>query len=177
MDLSLPSVYLLGLVGLLAVLSVFVGSQLLKVRRDEAALHTLQKETGNGSNDPVKLYELGSVQLRKRLFHQAADSLRRASRCADSEPAEGQALIHNALGYALAAQQKYAEAVTHYHKAIRMKPDYVVAFNNLGFAQERQQQRDAAVETYGRILSLDAGNRTARRRLQLLQQQSVGGKT
>ena len=176
MDLSLPSIYLLGLVGLLAVLSVFVGSQLWKVRRDEAALHTLQRETGNGSNDPVKLYELGSVQLRKRLFHQAAESLGRASRCAGSEPPEGRALIHNALCYALAAQQKYPEAVTQYRKAISIRPDYLVALNNLGFAQERQQQRDAAVETYGRILALDAGNKTARRRLQLLQQQPVGGK-
>ena len=176
MDLSLPSVYLVGLVGLLAVLSLFVGIQIRKVRRDESSLRTLQEETSNGSKDPVKLYELGSVQLRKRLFIQAAESLRKASRCADGEPVEGRALICNALGYALAAQQKYPEAIVQYQKALKVKPDYLVALNNLGYALERQQQREAAAEVYGKTLELDAGNTTARRRLQRLQKSPPPGR-
>jgi hypothetical protein len=47
--------------------------------------------------------ELGSVQLRKRLYAEAATSLKLALKGADGEPAEAQALIQNALGFALAA--------------------------------------------------------------------------
>ena len=48
------------------------------------------------------LYELASVQLRKRLYGQAIDNLKLASKRSAAEPPEAQALIENALGFALA---------------------------------------------------------------------------
>ena len=39
----LPQTYLLGLVGLLAIVAVVVGRQFLRVRRDEARLIELEK--------------------------------------------------------------------------------------------------------------------------------------
>ena len=169
MNSPLPSLYLVGLVGLLAILAVVIGVQVWKVRRDEATLQRLQQQLGDGKGDPVKLYELGSVQLRKRLFPQAAATLGKAAQGAGQEPLEGQALIHNALGYALAAQKQYDQAIRHYRKALEAKPDYPVALNNLGHALERRQQRQEAAKAYARTLALDAGNAIAKRCLQRLE--------
>lgn len=169
MDSPLPSLYLVGLVVLLAIISIVVGIQAWKVRRDEATLQRLQQQLSDGKADPVKLYELGSVQLRKRLFPQAVATLGKAARKAGQEPSEGQALIHNALGYALAAQKKYSEATRHYRKALEAKPDYPVALNNLGHVLERQQQQKEAAEAYGQTLALDTGNAIAKRRLKRLE--------
>ena len=169
MDSPLPSLYLAGLVILLAILSVVIGMQMWKVRRDEATLQRLQQQTRDGKADPAKLYELGSVQLRKRLFPQAVTTLSKAVKRAGQEPPEGRALIHNALGYALAAQKQYTEAIRHYRKALDAKPDYPVALNNLGHALERQQQQKEAAKAYAQTLAMDSGNAIAKRRLQRLE--------
>ncbi len=171
MDSPLPSLYLVGLVGLLAILSVVIGIQAWKVRRDEATLQRLQQQNRDSKANSVVLYELGSVQLRKRLFPQAVTTLGKAAKRAgqEQEPPEGRALIHNALGYALAAQKQYTEAIRHYRKALEAKPDYPVALNNLGHALERQQQQKEAAKAYAQTLALDAGNAIAKRRLQRLE--------
>ena len=170
MDSSLPSLYLVGLVVLLTILSVVIGIQAWKVQRDEATLQRLQRDIGDQkAADAVKLYELGSVQLRKRLFPQAATTLGKAAQKAGQEPPEGQALIYNALGYALAAQKKHTEAIRHYRRALAAKPDYPVALNNLGHALEQQQERQEAAKVYTKTLALDADNAIAKRRLQRLE--------
>jgi tetratricopeptide (TPR) repeat protein len=81
----------------------------------------------------VGLYELASVQLRKRLYGQAVDNLKLALRKAQAEkaPDEARALIENAYGFALAAESKFPEAIRHYRSALQIKPDYPVALNNL----------------------------------------------
>ena len=52
--------------------------------------------------------------------------------------------------------------------ALEAKPDYPVALNNLAFALEKQLKQDEAKETYEKVLALDSGNKTARKRLKLL---------
>ena len=99
----LPQTYLLGLVGLLAIVAVVVGRQFFRVRRDEARLIELEKSDTASSRQASDLYELGSVQLRKRLYPQAAATLKQALKRLSGEPDEARALIENALGFALAA--------------------------------------------------------------------------
>jgi len=173
----LPQLYLLGLIGLLGGASFFVGRQILRVRRDEQALSRLGggRATDGAPQEAAGLYELASVQLRKRLYGQASDTLRRALKQADAEqvPAEARALIENAMGFALAAQGKYATAIRHYRAALRAKADYPVALNNLAFALEKQAKPDEARTLYEQVLSLEDGNRTARKRLRLLERRSV----
>ena len=168
MDFTLPQAYLGGLLVLLSIAAVVVGRQILRVRRDEAALARLETETRQGARSAADLYELGSVQLRKRLYNQAADTLKQASKRSSEEPAEAQALIENALGFALAAQNNYGGAIRHYRAALRAKADYPVALNNLAFALEKQQKADEARATYEKVLELDSSNSTAQKRLKRL---------
>ena len=160
--------YLIGLIGLLAIVAVIVGSQVFKAQRDERALIRLEKSGAGSSKEASKLYELASVQLRKRLYPQAIASLRKALKQLTGEPDEAKALIENALGFALAAQTDYSSAVSHYQSALKAKADYPVALNNLAFAKERLEQDAEAYELYQKVLSLDPKNKTARKNLKRL---------
>lgn len=172
MDTLLPQAYLIGLIVLLGGASILIGLQIVRVRRDEAALARLEGQTRTQGQDPDTLYELGSVQLRKRLYSQAADSLKLALKRSDKEPAEARALIQNALGFSLAAQGNYASAVKHYKGALQAKSDYPVALNNFGFALEKLGRPDEAREAYHKALDLDPANRTASKRLKLLERRN-----
>jgi tetratricopeptide (TPR) repeat protein len=168
MDFSLPQAYLGGLLILLSGAAVVVGRQILRVRRDESALARLESLQRGGDQSVADLYELGSVQLRKRLYNQATETLKRAAKRSADEPAEARALIENALGFSLAAQGNYSAAIRHYRSALQAKADYPVALNNMAFALEKQQKGDEAKATYQKVLELDSGNRTAQKRLKRL---------
>lgn len=175
MDTLLPQAYLIGLVVLLGGAAVVVARQIWMVRQDEVTLARLERQ-GDGastseSGDAASLYELGSVQLRKRLFGQAVESLTEAQQRATAEeaPAEALALIENALGFALAAQNNYKAALKHYRAALKAKPDYPVALNNLAYALEKVQDPEQARATYQKVLELDGANRTALKRLSRLE--------
>ena len=75
MNALLPQTYLLGLIGLLAIVAVVGGRQFLRVRRDEQSLLKMEQEKVASSKDAGALYELASVQLRKRLYPQAIVTL------------------------------------------------------------------------------------------------------
>ncbi|MFQ6539482.1 MULTISPECIES: tetratricopeptide repeat protein [Aphanothece] len=171
METLLPQAYLIGLVVLLGGAAVVVARQIWLVRRDELTLSRLERQDDGPDGDAASLYELASVQLRKRLFGEAADNLSRALQRAQAEeaPTEAVALIHNALGFALAAQNKYKQAIRHYNQALQVKPDYPVALNNLAFALEKQQNPEEARAAYQKVLALDAANKTAKKRLSRLE--------
>jgi tetratricopeptide (TPR) repeat protein len=169
MDFSLPQAYLIGLILLLGTAAVLVTRQILRVRSDEVALARLEAQTKTDTQSAADLYELASVQLRKRLYGQAVENLKLAAKRAGDEPAEAQALIENALGFALAAQSNFNAAIKHYRAALKAKADYPVALNNLAFALEKQQKPDEAKATYEQVLALDASNRTAQKRLKRLE--------
>ena len=169
MKLLQPETYLIGLVGLLAILAVLVGRQLLRTRKDEINLLKLEKSGAASSKEASDLYELASVQLRKRLFPQAVTTLKKALKRLDNEPDEATALIENALGFALAAQDDFEAAVKHYKTALKAKEDYPVALNNLAFAQEKLMKREEAIELYQKVLNFDPNNKTAQKQLKRLE--------
>ena len=169
MDGLLPQTYLLGLIGLLAIVAVVVGRQLLRVRKDELNLIQLEQDGAAASKDAGQLYELASVQLRKRLYPQATATLRQAAKRLSNEPDEAKALVQNALGFSLAAQKDFSGAVRHYKSALQAKADYPVALNNLAFAQERLLNSDDACDLYRKVLELEPTNKTARTRLKRLE--------
>lgn len=171
MDGLLPQTYLLGLIALLAIVAVLVTRQLLRVRRDELNLIQLEQDGAATSKDPGQLYELASVQLRKRLYPQATATLRQALKRLSGEPDEAKALIENALGFALAAQKDFDGAVKHYKAAINAKSDYPVALNNLAFARERLLQTEEAAALYRKVLEFEPSNSTATKRLKRIERQ------
>jgi Flp pilus assembly protein TadD len=169
MDILLPQAYLIGLIVLLGAAALVIGFQLVRVRRDETTLSRLESEGKKGAQqDPAVLYELASVQLRKRLYAQAVDSLQLALKRSSGEPLEAQALIQNALGFSLAAQSNHAAAIRHYKAALQAKADYPVALNNLGYAYERLSKPEEARQAYEQALALEPGNKTTQKRLKLL---------
>ena len=170
MDAFLPQAYLIGLIVLLGVAAVVVARQIWRVRADEVTLAKLERNDGPKPSDAATLYELGSVQLRKRLYGQAAESLKQALKKAElaKEPAEAQAVIQNALGFAPAAQNNYKTAIRHYRLALEAKPAYPVALNNLAYALEKQLKLEEAKQAYEQVIALDANNKTASKRLKLL---------
>ena len=54
-------------------------------------------------------------------------------------------------------QGKLDEAVSHYHRAIKAKPDYADAYFNLGVALQRQGKNDEALRAVQKAISLDPG--------------------
>ena len=161
MIVNLPQTYLIGLCLLLFIIAILVGRQLFKVRKDEMKLIKLEKEDSKTNEDSAKMYELASVQLKKRLYPQATTTLKQALKKLDGEPQEAKALIENALGFALAAQNDFKSAVIHYKKALTAKSEYPVALNNLGFAYQRLLKDDEAYKNYQEVLKLDPNNKTA----------------
>jgi Flp pilus assembly protein TadD len=176
----LPQAYLIGLIVLLGAAAVLVGRQILRVRRDEQALARLGSAGPGGAppTDSVGLYELASVQLRKRLYGQAVDNLKLALRKAQAEkaPDDARALIENAYGFALAAESKFPEAIRHYRSALQIKPDYPVALNNLAFALGKLGEPQEARDAYARVLDLEPANSTARKGIKTMERR-VGDPT
>jgi tetratricopeptide (TPR) repeat protein len=176
----LPQAYLIGLIVLLGSAAVLVGRQILRVRRDEQALARLGSAGPGGAppTDSVGLYELASVQLRKRLYGQAVDNLKLALRKAQAEkaPDDARALIENAYGFALAAESKFPEAIRHYRSALQIKPDYPVALNNLAYALGKLGEPQEARDAYARVLDLEPANSTARKGIKTMERR-VGDPT
>jgi len=169
MTFSLPQTYLIGLSGLLLIIAILVGRQFFRVRKDEIELLKLEKSASKESKNAENLYELASVQLRKRLYPQATLSLKQALKNIKEEPSEAKAIIENALGFSLAAQDNFKEAVIHYQKAILAKGEYPVALNNLAFAKQKLLQEDEALDLYKKSLSIDPKNKTAKRQIEKIQ--------
>ena len=169
MKILQPETYLIGLIGLLFVIAVLVGRQLFRVRQDESNLNRLEKSGASSSKNASELYELASVQLRKRLYPQAITTLKKALKLIAEEPEEAKALIENALGFALAAQDDFESAVEHYRTALKAKPDYPVALNNLAFAKQKLKKADEAKKLYQEVLTYEPTNKTALKQIKRME--------
>jgi tetratricopeptide (TPR) repeat protein len=167
-DRYLPVVYLSILVVLLAIASWFVFRQILKTRRTETTLSKLQNKLNEGKGTSKEHYELGGIFLDKRLYSQAVKQFQKALKAKDLEGAENEAIVHNALGFAYAAQEQFDLAIREYKEALQLLPDYSTALNNLGFAYEKKQLTAQALETYETALKTDPKNTTAKRRAESL---------
>ncbi len=67
----------------------------------------------------------------------------------------GNFIAHNNLANTLTKQGHTGEAVIHYKKALRLKPDYAEAYNNMGFCLKKQDRIKEAVEYYGMALHIE----------------------
>jgi Flp pilus assembly protein TadD len=79
---------------------------------------------------------------------------------------EDLAQIHNALGYGYLETEKLDASVAEFKKAVELQPGYVTAWNNLGDALERLNDRKGAMAAYEESLVLAPGNQVAANRLE-----------
>ena len=169
----LPETYLFGLIGLLIIIAILVGRQLIKVRKDEINLIKLDKQNTSESRVVSDIYELASVQIRKRLYPQAISTLKQGLKMLENEPPEAKAVIENAMGFALAAQDNFKAAINHYKSALKAKPEYPVAINNLAFAKQKLYEYEEAYDLYNKVLSIDPKNKTAIKQLDRIKKRSL----
>ncbi|MEO1619705.1 MAG: tetratricopeptide repeat protein [Cyanobacteria bacterium J06632_3] len=157
-------VYLGILLALLSVAAFFVIKQVLVTRRTETTLSDLQTKLSQGKGSALEYYELGSLLLDKKLYAQSLLYLKKALKELPEEESENAVLVHNALGYAYFAQDQYDLAIRQYNEALKIRPDYVTALNNLAHTYERKQLMPQALETYEKSLATEPKNETAKRR-------------
>jgi tetratricopeptide (TPR) repeat protein len=168
MDNNLALVYLSVLVGLLAFASVSIVRQVLKTRRVESSLSRLRNKLTKDKGTAQEYYELGSIYSEKKVYTQAIPLFQKALKAAAEEGEENTAPIFNALGYAYFAQDQYDLAIRQYKEALKIKPDYVVAWNNLGHSYERKKLNSQALQAYEEALKFAPSNATAKRRAESL---------
>lgn len=165
MDTSLPLIYLSILLGLLAVAAWAVVRQVLRTRQLELNLSRLQQNLSKEKGTAEEYYELGSIYLDKQLYTQALVQFQKALKCKAPIDEESKALIYNALGYSYAALEQYDLGIRQYKDALKLNPEYVTAWNNLGFAFDRKGLTVQALEAYEKALELDPNNKTANKRV------------
>ena len=161
MEISSFQSYLLILFFLLIIISIFVFRQFLKTRKEEISLVKYEQKGIDSLETATELYEFGSIQIKKRLYSQATQTLLKAMKNSKDEPDEGKAIIENALGFSYAAQKNYKKAIKHYKSALLVLPRYTVALNNLAAAQQSLLDYEQALLTYKKVLDIDPKNRTA----------------
>ena len=161
MEISSFQSYLLILFFLLIIISIFVFRQFLKTRNEEISLVKYEQKGIESLETATELYEFGSIQIKKRLYSQATQTLLKAMKNSQEEPDEGKAIIENALGFSYAAQKNYKKAIKHYKSALLVLPRYTVALNNLAAAQQSLLDYEQALLTYKKVLDIDPKNRTA----------------
>lgn len=170
--------YLSVLLSFLGAGSFLVVRQLLLRRELESAAKELGERVRAGTASHEELFEYGCVLLRKKIFGQAAKSLEAALAAWPAEGGagvgEGLAAVHNALGFALAGQEKPAEALAQFRTAVRLQPGYVIAWNNLGEALEKQKEFAGALEAYSQALVFEPTNSVARERAGFLRERRLG---
>ena len=68
------------------------------------------------------------------------------------------------MGFAYAALEQYDIAIRQYKEALKLKPNYVVGLNNLGFSYEKKNLTVQALEVYEKALEYEPNNQTAKSR-------------
>jgi tetratricopeptide (TPR) repeat protein len=168
MDNSLAVVYLSIFVGILAFAVVSIFRQIFKTRKIESSLSRLKNKLSKDKGTTQEYYELASIYSQKKIYSQAITLFQKALKAAEDEKEENTAPIYNGLGYVYFAQEQYDIAIRQYKEALKIKPDYVTALNNLAHAYERKKLNTQALQTYEEALKFAPNNSTAKRRAESL---------
>ncbi len=172
MEISSFESYLIILFIILSIISIFVFRQFLRTRKDELNLVKFEQKGLESLTKASELYEFGSIQIKKRLYLEATKTFLKAVEYYENEPDEAKAIIDNALGFSYAAQNEFKKAIKYYNSALKSKPQYPVALNNLASAQQRLLEYDSAYATYKKVLSIDPKNKTAIKKSKELEKRS-----
>ncbi|MFQ4140736.1 tetratricopeptide repeat protein [Chlorogloeopsis sp. ULAP02] len=168
MDSNLAVIYLSILVGLLLFTFINVFRQIFKTRKLESSFSKLRKKLTKEQGTAQEYYELASIYTEKKVYSQAITLFQKALKAAEEEGEENIASIYNGLGYAYFAQEQYDLAIRNYKEALKAKPDYVTALNNIAHAYEKKKLNVQALQSYEEALKYDPKNSIAKRRAESL---------
>lgn len=168
MDNNLIIIYLSVFVGLLLFAAISVFRQVLKTRKTENSLERLKNKLTKEKGSAQEYYELASIYSEKKVFSQAITLYQKAIKAAEEEEEKDIAPVYNALGYVYFCQDQYDLAIRQYKEAIKLKPDYVTALNNLAHAYEKKKLPSQALQTYQEAVKFNPSNSIAKRRIQSL---------
>ena len=168
MDNRLALIYLGILVALLGFTVIGVFRQIFKNRRQERSFSKLRNKLTQEKGTIQEYYELASIYSEKKLYSQAIQLFQKGIKIAENEEEENIFLIYNGLGYAYFVQEQYDMAIRQYKAAVKLKPDYVTALNNLAHAYEKKKLMSQALEIYEEALKYDERNAIAKRRVESL---------
>ncbi|QNP30019.1 tetratricopeptide repeat protein [Cylindrospermopsis curvispora] len=169
MDNNLIIIYLSIFVGLLLFAAISVFRQVLKTRKTENSLERLKNKLTKEKGSAQEYYELASIYSEKKVFSQAITLYQKAIKAAEEEEEKDIAPVYNALGYVYFCQDQYDLAIRQYKEAIKLKPDYVTALNNLAHAYEKKKLPLQALQAYQEAVKFNPNNPIAKRRIQSLQ--------
>jgi tetratricopeptide (TPR) repeat protein len=90
------------------------------------------------------------------VFGLKSPSRRAHERILAADPDDVRALM--SIGYMLAQEDRYREAIARFDRAARVAPDDFMAHYNRGFLLQKLNDHEAALEAFGRALALKPDN-------------------
>jgi superkiller protein 3 len=112
---------------------------------------------------PEALCNLGHALRDKGQFTEALTHLRRGHELGSQRPdwrypsAEWVANVHLKFGNTLHEKGRWDDAIAEYQEALRLKPDYAEAFNNLGLVLRNKGRTEEAINSYRTAIRLKKG--------------------
>jgi protein O-GlcNAc transferase len=125
-----------------AIQSAFENHRKGKLEQAEVSYKKILKKQ---PENPEVLYMLGVLFCQLARYDLAIKYIKKALQFRPANIAEA---YYN-LGYALQEEGQLDEAITHYLKAIKLKPSFALPYCNLGYVLEKKGQFDEAI-TYSR---------------------------
>ena len=158
-------IYLGSLLAILGFAGFIIVRQVLIRRELDASAKAMGERIRAGDATAEEYFEMGSIMLRKKVYTQAVRNLKLAAEQWQGDQ-EDLAQIHNALGFGYLETDKLDASVAEFKRAVELQPGYVTAWNNLGDALERLNDRKGAMAAYEESLVLAPGNQVAANRLE-----------
>lgn len=135
-----------------------LGLSLIETGELKAAIEEFQQVLKLNAKHETKIlsyYNLGNLYMDLAQYPKAIASYREAIKLNASSPGSQLSKPHNNLGLAYAASNQFAEAVTEFEQAVRIKPDYAQAHYNLSVAFLQLGKKDRARAQHRILVKLD----------------------
>lgn len=121
---------------------------------DRKAVEAFQQSLKLLPNDTDTYYALGLAELRCKEYNDALKAFDQAIALGRNQDAD----IYFQRGLAFSEIQKENEAIASYEEALKRKPEYLAALENLALIYHRRQDDNHAIAVLERLVKLDPSN-------------------